>query len=109
MFAFTPSLPDCPAPPIVPLDAVCVNQLAAGAIVVFHDSGHTQLPHAVNMTVCVAGLADVPCTALKERALDEGRGMVQGGCITRLTTIVCGLPGAASPFESMPTSVICPT
>src|SRR2546426_7549124 len=27
----------------IPLDAVCVNQLAADAIVVFHASGHTQL------------------------------------------------------------------
>src|SRR5207247_10758327 len=63
---------DCPVPPIAPLEDVCVNQLAAGATVVFHDSGQTQLPVPVNMTVCAAGLADAPCTALKERALDEG-------------------------------------
>ena len=94
---------------MLPLDAVCVNHLADGAPVVFHESGHTQLPVPVNMTVCVAGLADVPCTALKERALDEGGDRVQGGCIIRLTTIVCGLPGARFPFASIPLSVICPT
>jgi len=75
----TPMLPDCPAPPIVPLDVVCANQGAAGAALVFHDSGHTQLPVPVNMTVCAARLVDAPCTALKERALDEGGDRVQGG------------------------------
>lgn len=109
MFALTLTLPDCPMPPMVPLDAVCVNQLPEGATVVFHDSGHTQLPVAVNRTVCAAELADAPCTAVKERALDEGGDSVQGGCIIKLTMMICGLPGAALPFASMPLSVICPT
>jgi hypothetical protein len=94
---------------MVPLDDVCVNQLAAGATEVFHESGHTQLPVPVNMTVCAAGLADAPCTALKESALDEGGDRVQGGCTTRFTITVCGLPGAAFPLVSMPLSIICPT
>ena len=98
MLAVTPRLPDCPVPPIVPLVCVSVNQLAAGATVVFHVSGHTQLPVPVNMTVRATGLADAPCTALKESALDEGGDRVQGGCISRLTMMVCGLPGAAFAF-----------
>jgi hypothetical protein len=109
MFALTPRLPDCPVPPIVPLVCDNVNQLASGETVVFHDSGHTQLPDPVNKTVCATGLADAPCTALKERALEEGGDKVQGGCITRLTMMICGLPGAAFPLASMPLSVICPT
>ena len=109
MFAEIPRLPDCPVPPMVPLDAVCVNQFAMGATEVLHESGQTQLPVPVNMTVCIAGLADAPCIALKERALDEGGDRVQGDCITRFTIIVCGLPGAGFPFASIPTSVICPT
>jgi len=109
MFALTPTLPDCPGPPMIPRDAVCVNQLPEGATEVFHESGHIQLPVPVNRTVCVAGLAVAPCTALKERALDDGGDSVQGGCITRFTTIVCGLPGAVLPFASIPLSVICPT
>src|SRR5215831_18183669 len=109
MFAVTPRLPDCPLPPMVPLDAVCVNQPAAGATEVFHESGHTQLPVAVNRTVCAAGLTDAPCTALKDSTLDEGGDRVQGGWMTRLTTIVCGFPGARFPFASLPLSVICPT
>src|SRR6266568_3866179 len=109
MLTPTPILPDCPVPRIVPFLGDRVNQLTLGATVVFHDSGQTQLPVPVNMMVCAAGLADAPCTALKESALEEGGDRVQGDCITRSTTMVCGLPGAGIPFASMPTSVICPT
>ena len=80
--------PDCPVPPIVPLVCESVNQFAMGAIVVFHESGQTQLPVPVNMTVCAAGFADAPCTALKDRALDEGGDRVQEGCTTRFTITV---------------------
>src|SRR5690349_8885445 len=107
MVAVTPRLPDCPGPPMVPLACVNVNQLAAGATEVFHESGHTQLPVPVNITVCAARLADEPCTALKESALEEGGESVQGGCTIRFTITVCGLPGAGFPFASMPLSVIC--
>ena len=55
------------------------NQLAAGAALVVHVSGQTQLPHAVNITVCAGRFDDVPCTAMKERELDEGGKMEQGG------------------------------
>src|SRR5690348_4477926 len=109
MLVLTTMLPDCPVPPMVPLGCVNVIQLADGATEVFHESGHTQLPVPVNMTVCVAGLADAPCAALKESALDEGGDRVQGGCITRFTITVCGLPGAGLPLVSIPLSVICPT
>jgi hypothetical protein len=81
-------IPDCPVPFRVPPEDVRVNQLAAGAILVFQATGHTQPPIPVNMTFCVAGLADAPCTALKDSALDQGCDMVQGGCNTRFTVIV---------------------
>ena len=75
----------------------------------FHVTGQTQLPVPVNMTVCAGGLAAAPCTALKERALEEGGEMAQGGCTTRVMVMVCGLPGAWLPLASMPLSVTCPT
>jgi len=96
-------------PRIVPFLGDIVNQLALGATPVFQVTGQTQLPVPVNRTVCAAGVEAAPCTALKESALEEGGDIVQGGCITRFTTMVCGLPGAEIPFASMPLSVICPT
>ena len=107
--AFTRRLPDCPVPAIVPPAGVRVNQLAVGATLVFHVTGQTQLPVPVNMTVCAAGFADAPCTALKASALEEGGDRVQGGCTTRFTTMVFGLPGAGMPFVSRPMRVTCPT
>ena len=50
-----------------------------------------------------------PSSQERVHALEEGGDMVQGGCITRFTTMVCGLPGAGFPLASMPTSVIWPT
>ena len=55
------------------------NQLAAGAALVIHVSGQLQLPHAVNITVCVGRFDDAPCIAVKESELDEGGKMEQGG------------------------------
>src|SRR5215471_4618670 len=106
MFADIPILPDCPFPVMGP-DIVCANQLAAGETEVFHVTGQTQLPVPVKRTVWVVG-AVAPCTALNERALDDGGDMVHGGCMTRLTAIICGLPGAIFPCASNPLSVICP-
>jgi hypothetical protein len=73
---------------------VSVSQLAAGATLVLHVTGQTQLPVPVNITVCGVRPGAVPCTALKEREPADGCEMAQGGCITRLMVTVCGLPGA---------------
>jgi hypothetical protein len=109
IFGMTPILLDSPLPPMVVLGCVSVNQFAWVATEVFQESGHSQPPHAVNMTVCATGLADAPCTALNESALDEGGEMVQGDCTTRLTVMTCGLPGDVLPLVSVPLSMICPT
>src|SRR5437899_9867972 len=106
MLVLTTIVPDCPVPLTVIPEDVRVNQLALDVTLVFQATGHSQPPHAVNMTVCAAGLADAPCATLKERALDEGGEIVQGGCTTRFTAMTCGLPGARLPSASIPLSVI---
>src|SRR5260370_21191686 len=86
---------------------VTVSQLAADDTLVLHVTGQAQFPIPMNVIVCGGGFA-APWTALKERALDDGGNRVQGGCITRFTVTVCGLPGAAFPCVSRPLSVIWP-
>ena len=106
--AVTPMLPDCPVPLIVGPEGVSESQLAAGATLVFHVNGQTQLPVPVNVTVCCAGESP-PCIALKDSELEEGGDRAQGGCTTRLIVIVCPLPAAEDPFESVPPRTTCPT
>src|SRR5260370_13483837 len=87
---------------------VTVSQLATDDTLVLHATGQAQFPIPMNVIVCGVGPVAAPWTALEERALDDGGNRVQGGCITRFTAMVCGLPGATFPCVSSPMSVTCP-
>ena len=80
---------------------VKVNQGAEFVLATCQLNGQAQLPVPVIETLCELGLV-LFCVALKATALSEGDCNVQGGSTSKLTVIVCGLPGAELPALSVP-------
>src|SRR2546427_12903646 len=108
MVGVTAILTDWPLTEMEPEAGVNVNQEAPAETLACQLNGQPQLPVAVIWTGCGAG-SDPFCAALKTRELDEGCTRVQGGRTSKLTVMVCGLPPALTPLESLPVSPICPT
>src|SRR5947209_19707711 len=108
MFGATLILTHCPLTEIEPEAGVTFNQEAPAETLACQLNGQLQLPVAVICTVCGPRLAPF-CVALKTRELDEGCVRVQGGSTNKLTVMVCPLPLAAIPLESLPVRPIWPT
>jgi hypothetical protein len=84
----------------VPVDEERLSQETDGETLVLQWSGQAQLPLPFSVTACASGFAS-PAVAVKSSELDEGVASAQGGCTVRLMVIVCGLPLAGEPRESV--------